>query len=171
MSETPQDKKPRKISLRNVSYKKLNRTYDFLMSRDDTGRPMLNFKLNLLNLILVIIGIVLLLIIITTFIIAFTPLREYIPGYTDTNLNREVYELNLRADSLEKEMHKKDVYFDNLRKIVEGYDFAADSALANSCKFTYSTSSSRAFDIILLFGKTEAYSCIRHISSSHIISL
>lgn len=131
MSETPQDKKPRKISLRNVSYKKLNQTYDFLMSRDDTGRPMLNFKLNLLNLILVIIGIALLLIIITTFIIAFTPLREYIPGYTDTNLNREVYELNLRADSLEKEMHKKDIYFDNLRKIVEGYDFAADSALAS----------------------------------------
>ena len=131
MSETPQDKKPQKPSLRNVSLKKLNRKYDFLMSHDESGRPMLNFKLNLLNLILVIIGIALLLIIITTFIIAFTPLREYIPGYTDTNLNREVYELSLRADSIEKEMMKKDVYFENLKKIVEGYDFAADSALAS----------------------------------------
>jgi len=131
MSETPQDKKPKKPSLRNVSLKKLNRKYDFLMSHDESGRPMLNFKLNLLNLILVIIGIALLLIIITTFIIAFTPLREYIPGYTDTNLNREVYELSLRADSIEKEMMKKDVYFENLKKIVEGYDFAADSALAS----------------------------------------
>ena len=128
MSETPQDKKP---SLRNVSLKKLNRKYDFLMSHDESGRPMLNFKLNLLNLILVIIGIALLLIIMTTFIIAFTPLREYIPGYTDTNLNREVYELSLRADSIEKEMMKKDVYFENLKKIVGGYDFAADSALAS----------------------------------------
>jgi murein DD-endopeptidase MepM/ murein hydrolase activator NlpD len=109
--------------------KKLNRKYDFLMSRDDTGKPMLNFKLNLLNLIFVIIGIALLLIIITTFIIAFTPLREYIPGYTDTNPNRDVYELSLRADSIEKEMRKKDVYFENLKRIVEGYDFAADSAL------------------------------------------
>ena len=131
MSETPQDKKPRKISLHNVSFKKLNRRYDFLMSHDDSGRPILNFKLNLLNLVLVIIGIALLLIIVTTFIIAFTPLREYIPGYTDTNLNREVYELNLRADSLEREMQKKDIYFDNLKKIVEGYDFAADSVLAS----------------------------------------
>ena len=101
------------------------------MSHDESGRPILNFKLNLLNLILVIIGIALLLIVITTFIIAFTPLREYIPGYTDTNLNREVYLLSLRADSLEKEMQKKDVYFDNIKKIVEGYDFAADSALAS----------------------------------------
>ena len=131
MTETPQNKKPKKVRLRNISLKKLNRRYDFLMSHDENSRPILNFKLNLLNLVLVIIGIALLLIIITTFIIAFTPLREYIPGYTDTNLNREVYLLNLRADSLSREMHKKDIYFENLKKIVEGYDFTADSALAS----------------------------------------
>ena len=131
MTETPQNKKPKKVRLRNISLKKLNRRYDFLMSHDENGRPILNFKLNLLNLVLVIIGISLLLIIITTFIIAFTPLREYIPGYTDTNLNREVYLLNLRADSLSREMQKKDIYFENLKKIVEGYDFTADSALAS----------------------------------------
>ena len=131
MSETPQNTKLKKPKLRNVSLKKLNRRYDFLMRHDESKKEILGFKLNLLNLVLVIIGIALLLIIITTFIIAFTPLREYIPGYTDTNLNREVYLLSLRADSLEKEMQKKDVYFDNLKKIVEGYDFAADSALAS----------------------------------------
>ena len=132
MSEEPQNNnKHRKPNLRNVSLKKLNRKYDFLLRHDETQKEILGFKLNLLNLILVIIGIALLLIIITTFIIAFTPLREYIPGYTDTNLNREVYELSLRADSIEKEMMKKDVYFENLKKIVEGYDFAADSALAS----------------------------------------
>lgn len=130
MSETPHNKIPWKARLRNVSLKKLNRKYDFLMSHDESGRPILNFKLNLLNLILVIIGIALLLIVITTFIIAFTPLREYIPGYTDTNLNREVYQLNLRADSIERELQKKEIYFDNLKKVVEGYDFAADSVLA-----------------------------------------
>ena len=131
MSETPQNTKSKRPKLRNISLKKLNRKYDFLMSHDESGQPILNFKLNLLNLILVIIGIALLLIVVTIFIIAFTPLREYIPGYTDTNLNREVYELSLRADSIEKELTKKDVYFENLKKIVEGYDFAADSALAS----------------------------------------
>jgi len=130
MTEEKKDEKPRKLSLRNFSFKKLNRKYDFLMSHDETGRPMFKFQLNLLNLILVIIGIALLLIIITSFIIAFTPLREYIPGYTDTNLDREVYKLNLRADSISHELQKKDVYFQNMKKIVEGYDFAADSALA-----------------------------------------
>lgn len=130
MSETPHNKIPWKARLRNVSLKKLNRKYDFLMSHDETGHTMLKFRLNLLNLILVTIGIALLLIVITTFIIAFTPLREYIPGYTDTNLNREVYQLNLRADSIERELQKKEIYFDNLKKVVEGYDFAADSVLA-----------------------------------------
>ena len=129
-----ENKKDRTITLARLrkwlSLKKLNRKYDFAMSHDETGHTMLKFRLNLLNLILVILGIALLLIVITTFIIAFTPLREYIPGYTDTKLNREVYQLDLRADSLEREMMKRDVYFENMKKIVEGYDFAADSALA-----------------------------------------
>ena len=132
MSEAKKDRTITLARLRKwLSLKKLNRKYDFAMSHDETGHTMLRFRLNLLNLILVILGIALLLIVITTFIIAFTPLREYIPGYTDTNLNREVYELNLRADSLAKEMQKKDVYFENIKKIIEGYDFAADSALVS----------------------------------------
>lgn len=131
MAEEHKDRKITMARLRKwLSLKKLNRKYDFQMSHDETGHTMLKFRLNLLNLILVTIGIALLLIVITTFIIAFTPLREYIPGYSDTNLNREVYQLNLRADSIERELLKKDIYFDNLKKIVEGYDFAADSALA-----------------------------------------
>lgn len=125
------DKKPRKISFRNISLKKLNRKYAFLMSHGETGKPMLNFRLNLLNLIWVILGLALLLVVVTTFIIAFTPLREYIPSYTDNTLNREVYQLSLRADSLSRELDKKDVYFQNLKRIVEGYDFAADSASAS----------------------------------------
>ena len=131
MAEEHKDRKITMSKLRKwLSLKKLNRKYDFQMSHDETGSSMLKFRLNLLNLILVTIGIALLLIVITTFIIAFTPLREYIPGYSDTNLNREVYQLNLRADSIERELLKKDIYFDNLKKIVEGYDFAADSTLA-----------------------------------------
>ena len=129
------EKKDRKVTWAKLrkwfSLKKLNRKYDFQMTHDETGSTMLKFRLNLLNLIWVILGVALLLIVITSIIIAFTPLREYIPGYTDTNLNREVYQLNLRADSLEKEMRKKDIYFQNLQKIVSGYDFAADSTLAS----------------------------------------
>lgn len=106
---------------------RLNRTYHFRMSIDETMEPMVDFRLNLLRLVLAILGLSLLLVILTTFIIAFTPLREYIPGYSDINLNRQVYLLNRRADSLAYEMQKRDVYFYNLQQVIEGYDFTADS--------------------------------------------
>ena len=109
------------------SFKKLNRKFHFLMSHDETMEPIVDFRLNLLNLFFVVIGLALLLIIINTCIITFTPLREYIPGYTNNNLNREVYLLNRRADSLMIEMRKRDVYFENLQHVIGGYDFAADS--------------------------------------------
>lgn len=113
------------------SLKKLNRKFHFLMSHDETMEPIVDFRLNLLNLFFVVVGLALLLIIINTCIITLTPLREYIPGYTDNNLNREVYLLNRRADSLASEMQKRDVYYQNLQYVIDGYDFAADSCHEN----------------------------------------
>lgn len=130
--EKKEQKQEEKASLRErFSFKKLNRTFHFLMSNNETMEPIVDFRLNLLNLFFVVIGLALLLIVVNTCLIAFTPLREYIPGYTDNNLNREVYLLNRRADSLMAEMQKRDVYFENLQHVIEGYDFAADSCHEN----------------------------------------
>lgn len=130
--EKKKQKQEEKASLRErFSFKKLNRTFHFLMSNNETMEPIVDFRLNLLNLFFVVIGLALLLIVVNTCLIAFTPLREYIPGYTDNNLNREVYLLNRRADSLMAEMQKRDVYFENLQHVIEGYDFAADSCHEN----------------------------------------
>jgi hypothetical protein len=41
-----------------------------------------------------------LIIFITTYIIAFTPLREYIPGYASSKLKRDATELAIKSDSL-----------------------------------------------------------------------
>ena len=68
-----------------------------------------------------------LLIVLVTYLIAFTPLREYIPGYTDVSLNRRVYEMERRADSLETVFRQKDLYINNLKKIIMGDDFESDS--------------------------------------------
>ena len=107
---------------------KLNRKYAFLMSQEDTLEPIVDFKVNLLNLVFLILGIVLILMVATTLLIAFTPLREYIPGYTEkSSLEREVYELYRRTDSIERELERKDVYFNNLKLVIEGYDFNNDS--------------------------------------------
>lgn len=83
---------------------------------------------NIITLSLVTLGLILVLMAITYLAIAYTPLREYIPGYSNkTPLEREVYALNRRADSIERELARKDVYFDNLKKVIEGYPFENDS--------------------------------------------
>ena len=74
-----------------ISFKKLNRRYYFLMTHDETMQPIVEFRVNLLNIVILTIASAVVLIALTTVLIAFTPLREYIPGYTDTELQRKVY--------------------------------------------------------------------------------
>ena len=120
MAETQEKQEKKKI--------KLNRRYAFLMSQEETMEPVVDFKVNLLNLVFLILGIVLVLMVVTSLLIAFTPLREYIPGYTEKSfLEREVYELYRRTDSIERELNRKDIYFNNLKLVIEGYDFNDDS--------------------------------------------
>lgn len=80
------------------------------------------------TLSLIMLGLILVLMVITAITIAYTPLREYIPGYSSqTQLEREVYALSQRADSIERELARKDVYFNNLKMVIEGYPFESDS--------------------------------------------
>jgi len=66
---------------------------------------------------------IMILIVGTTIIIAYTPLREYIPGYGDVGVQRDVYSLMLKTDSLEKEIARRNLYMENLKYIIEGKDF------------------------------------------------
>ena len=89
---------------------------------------VVDLKINTLKLSVITIAVVFVLILIIGFLLPFTPLREYFPGYADkTALEREVYALSRRADSIERELVRKDIYFKNLKMVIEGYDFSADS--------------------------------------------
>ena len=102
------------------------------MSHEETMEPIVDFRVNLMNIIIIAIATAVFLIAITTVIIAFTPLREYIPGYTDTSLKRELYALSRRADSIEQDLRRKDIYFNNMKLVIEGYDFNSDSLAQNN---------------------------------------
>lgn len=99
-----------------------------MVSDDETMEPVVDFKVNLTKLSLILVCLILVLMAITAVVIAYTPLREYIPGYTDkTFIEREVYALNRKADSIERELERKDVYFNNMKMVIEGYPFEDDS--------------------------------------------
>ncbi|MBM3421195.1 MAG: M23 family metallopeptidase [Bacteroidetes bacterium] len=56
----------------------------------------------------------------TVSLIAFTNLREFIPGYPDFTLRRSIYMNAIYLDSLERELERRDAYFYNINAIVSG---------------------------------------------------
>jgi hypothetical protein len=103
---------------------------------EDTFEEIFSLKLNLMNVFIVVSIGAILLISVTTFIIAFTPLREFIPGYSSSKLKRDATELALKADSLTIALKKNEVYILSIQKVLNGQleyaKFNKDSILASS---------------------------------------
>lgn len=87
---------------------------------DDTFEEVFSFKLTLMNVFVVATLGAILIIFFTTFIIAFTPLREYIPGYSSTELKEQALELALKTDSLKKDAAINEAYIASIKKIMTG---------------------------------------------------
>lgn len=122
-------------------YQKLRDKYRLVILNEDTFEEKLSFRLSRLNVFIVSGMMAIILIFLTTYLIAFTPLKEYIPGYNDTNVQSDLYELQLRADSLEKAFKSKDLYIQNLKKVILGEDDypivnAGSSDTSNHSRYT-----------------------------------
>jgi len=101
-------------------FRRLKSRYRLVVMNDETYEEKASFNLRPLN-VFVTAGLgVILLIILTTFLIAFTPLREYIPGYADLKTQRRVFNLVLRTDSMEKALAARDLYITNIRNVING---------------------------------------------------
>lgn len=61
----------------------------------------------------------------TIILIAFTPLREYIPGYADEKLMRISYHNEKVADSLSMELEKQAMMIANLQRVLGGENLAS----------------------------------------------
>jgi murein DD-endopeptidase MepM/ murein hydrolase activator NlpD len=108
--------------LKDKWYKKLRNKYKLVILNDETYEEKLSFKLSRLNVFIAVGTLSILLIIITTIIIAFTPLREYIPGYTDVELYEKLYRLENLTDSIEDASRQNALFMENLRLILSGKD-------------------------------------------------
>jgi hypothetical protein len=101
---------------------------------EDTFEELFSFKLNLMNVFVAATSGAILLITFTTFIIAFTPLREFIPGYSSSKLKRDATELALKSDSLTLALKKNEAYIKAIQKVLNGEleyaKFNKDSILA-----------------------------------------
>lgn len=87
---------------------------------EETFEELFSFKLNLMNVFVAASTGAILLITFTTFIIAFTPLREFIPGYSSSKLKRDATELALKSDSLTLALKKNEAYIKSIQKVLTG---------------------------------------------------
>ncbi len=100
--------------------KKLLHKYRLVILNEETFEERFSFKLNRLNVFVFSILFALFLISATTFIIAFTPLREYIPGYSSTRLKRTATDLTYKTDSLSRIIQVNEQYLASIKKVLTG---------------------------------------------------
>lgn len=113
--------------------RKLLHKYRLVILNEDTFEERLSFKLTRLNVFVLTMLSAIFLIAITTLLIAFTPLREYIPGYSSTALKKQAVKLNLQTDSLQRIIAVNERYYASIKKVLQGeissMDFNRDSII------------------------------------------
>ncbi|MCB0376601.1 MAG: M23 family metallopeptidase, partial [Sinomicrobium sp.] len=100
--------------------KKLFSTYRLVVLNEDTFEEKFSFKLNRMNIFVLGILFTVSLIAGTIVLIAFTPLREYIPGYSSTSLKLEATELAYQTDSISNVLRYNNQYLEEIRKVLTG---------------------------------------------------
>ena len=107
-----------------------------ILINEETFEELFSFKLSLLNVFVAGTLGAIFLITSTTLLIAFTPLREYIPGYSSSQLKKEATILALKTDSLSQALEKNEAYLKGIQKVLTGklehVAFNKDSILAQT---------------------------------------
>ena len=102
--------------------------YRFVILNSENFEERLSFNISRLNVFLLSCITITLLMGGTALVIAFSPLREYIPGYTSTNIRRQMVTLNQLSDSLNTELINRERYLQNIKNIIEGRDIDTNTS-------------------------------------------
>jgi len=133
---------------------KLINKYRLVILNEDTFEEKLSFKLTIMNVFVFGTLFSVLLIVGTIFLISFTSLREYIPGYSSTKLKREATQLVYKADSLNQVLEMNNLYIQKVKELLTGkiteVQFDKDSVL-NAMKFDKDSMNFSPSDIDLEF--------------------
>ncbi|MGB0185837.1 MAG: M23 family metallopeptidase [Flavobacteriaceae bacterium] len=100
--------------------KKLLHKYRLVVLNEDTFEERFAMKLTRLNVFVFGSLFALLLIGFTTIFIAFTPIREYIPGYTSPTLQKQAIVLERKTDSLLSVTKMNERYMKSIKNVLSG---------------------------------------------------
>ena len=100
--------------------RKLLDKYRLVILKESTFEERLSIKLTRLNVFVLVSLSAIFLIAGTTILIAYTSLREYIPGYSSAKLKKQATELNYKTDSLQQVINLNERYFASIKKVLQG---------------------------------------------------
>ena len=104
----------------NSTLKRLRNRYRLVIMNEDTYEEVVAFKLSRLSVYIGLSTLFVILVGVTVALIAFTPLKLYIPGFGDAKQAKEYQSLKVKADSIERTLIYKQQYIDNIEKILKG---------------------------------------------------
>lgn len=113
----------------NTSLKRLRSRYRLVVINEDTYDEVVTFKLTRLSVYIALSTLFVILVGLTVALIAFTPLKLYIPGYGAAQKAKEYEMLKMKADSIELNLIKKQEYIDNIEKILKGNMVPRDTTM------------------------------------------
>jgi hypothetical protein len=102
----------------NNTFKRTSNTYRLVIMNDDTYDEVLAFRLSRKSVYLGVSITFILLVGMTIALIAFTPLKYYIPGYGTKESRTALQLLKIRTDSLEQSIHFKEQYLEGIKKVL-----------------------------------------------------
>jgi murein DD-endopeptidase MepM/ murein hydrolase activator NlpD len=111
--------KPKKLQ-------RLKNKYRLVVLNDDTFEEKISLRLSRLNVFVVVGFSSLVLVVLVTLLIAFTPLREFIPGYANVSVRKQGVENYLKSDSIDVVLAQNNLYIDNLKHLIQGKPIAFD---------------------------------------------
>lgn len=94
--------------------------FRLILVEDQTHKQLWSLRFTRVNFLVTVVTVLVCVTAVFFSIIAFTPVRTFIPGYPDANAKRAAVQNAILADSLENRMKMWEIYATNLRKIISG---------------------------------------------------
>ncbi len=110
-----EDKKKKRLWIQNL----LNR-YRMVVINETTFEERFFVRISQFNIIVLVILFVTFITIGSFFLVAYTPLKEFIPGYTSLSIRKEAIRNTFLLDSLSVEFQKQDRFIQSMKSALTG---------------------------------------------------
>ncbi len=125
-------------------FEKFKHKFQMVIYNEVTFEEVWRLRISVFNIFNYIIIFAIILIFLTTFLISYTSLKEFIPGYPDGSMRGNILKNSVSLDSLERELLIRDKFLLNIKNIISGketiYDEKKDKEIEryDNIKFTKS---------------------------------